>query len=288
MDVTVLICTWNRAEKLRMCLTSLLQLEVPAGLQWEIVVVNNHCTDDTSQIIGGFIPKLPLREVLELQLGLSQARNTGIQNAQGDLILFFDDDVIIESQTLSSFLESTKLFPQGALFGGKIEPQMASNFFGCDSILSEPFFDGLVLRKDLGPQTRMMESQEYFFGANFAVKKEVFNQIRFDVLLGKNGHHQIAGEEVKLQKEAMSRGLTRVWVPQAKVTHPIEAERIRWRASGRYFWGLGRTYGRLGHQILFPRLEKFSFFGSWAQASFLAGYLFELLSFSKRWRGGCT
>ena len=48
MDVTLLVCTWNRAERLDETLTSLARRNVPSGVRWEVVVVDNNSTDDTA------------------------------------------------------------------------------------------------------------------------------------------------------------------------------------------------------------------------------------------------
>ena len=47
MLITVAICTYNRAESLRRTLDSLAAMRVPENLDWEVVVVNNNCTDHT-------------------------------------------------------------------------------------------------------------------------------------------------------------------------------------------------------------------------------------------------
>ena len=42
MEVTIAICTWNRADLLFRALTSLAELDVPAELRWEVLVVKNN------------------------------------------------------------------------------------------------------------------------------------------------------------------------------------------------------------------------------------------------------
>jgi hypothetical protein len=52
MHVTVAICTWNRAGLLAQTLEQMRQLVIPPGVTWELIVVNNNCTDDTDQVIA--------------------------------------------------------------------------------------------------------------------------------------------------------------------------------------------------------------------------------------------
>ncbi len=78
MNVTVAICTWNRAKLLDQTLTRMQQLRIPANVAWELLVVNNNCTDDTDAIIAGHESALPLRRLFEPKPGLSNARNFAV------------------------------------------------------------------------------------------------------------------------------------------------------------------------------------------------------------------
>ena len=51
VSITTAICTWNRSKSLRATLTSLQQLIIPPGIDWEVLIVNNNCTDDTDDVI---------------------------------------------------------------------------------------------------------------------------------------------------------------------------------------------------------------------------------------------
>src|SRR5688500_2534010 len=75
MDATIAICTWNRSDLLEKTLIQMQQLVVPKGTSWEIVVVNNRCTDNTDEILAKYAGALPLRRVFEDKQGQSHARN---------------------------------------------------------------------------------------------------------------------------------------------------------------------------------------------------------------------
>jgi glycosyltransferase involved in cell wall biosynthesis len=278
MDVSVIICTWNRAESLRRCLDSLTQLIIPEGLNWEVIVVNNRSTDNTGEVATEFEQLLPIRLISESQLGLSKARNTGLASANGKLIIFFDDDVLVDPFCVSGFWNAASAYPGAKLFGGRIEPIICGTDRSRDELLQDPFFDGLLLRKNLGPCSRLLTADEYFFGACFAGKKDFLNQSGFDTHLGKKGNEQILGEEIALQERAKKGQVIRVWVPEAKVKHFIPGKRISYLESRRYFRGMGRTHYRLRKSLLFPRLKTFTIFGFWAQFNFFAGCLYEAVS----------
>ena len=74
MKVTVAICTWNRASLLDQTLTQMHQLRVPSNVEWELLIVNNNCTDDTDAVIARHHGVLPLRRLFESKPGLSNVR----------------------------------------------------------------------------------------------------------------------------------------------------------------------------------------------------------------------
>ena len=278
MDVTVLICTWNRAEKLRMCLTSLLHLEIPAGLEWEIVVVNNCCTDHTSSVIQSFKKLLPIREVIESQLGHSVSRNTGVSMSSGKLILFTDDDVQVDPKWLSEIKRVSDQYPKSSIFGGPIYPQLEKVPRHIQKCMESPFFDGLILRKNLGSGVKILDESESLFGANMAFRRALFEQLRFDSSLGLKGNDHIRGDETALIERARELGEIIIWAPNAKITHMIETSRVSFKSAGRYFWGLGRTHAKMKKRIFFPQLNQLSPFGAWTQINFFSGGLFEMVS----------
>jgi len=59
--ITVAICTWNRAENLRRTLEELTRIVLPGLYDWELLVVNNCCTDHTDDVVGSFRSRLPIR-----------------------------------------------------------------------------------------------------------------------------------------------------------------------------------------------------------------------------------
>jgi glycosyltransferase involved in cell wall biosynthesis len=48
MDISIVIPTWNNCRRLAQTLSALCGCDVPPALEWELVVVNNQCTDDTN------------------------------------------------------------------------------------------------------------------------------------------------------------------------------------------------------------------------------------------------
>ncbi len=94
MNLSVILCTYNRATLLEKALRSLEQIRQPAGLAWELVLVDNNSSDDTKAVVDAAIRRgtLPCRYVFEPRQGKSNALNTGIAQAKADVLAFTDDD----------------------------------------------------------------------------------------------------------------------------------------------------------------------------------------------------
>lgn len=94
--VSVVLCCYNSAKRLPETLNHLFAQQVPEGLSWEIIIIDNNSTDDTVQVASGcrdlYGKDIAFRIVPQPVPGLSSARDKGIETAKYDYILFCDDD----------------------------------------------------------------------------------------------------------------------------------------------------------------------------------------------------
>ena len=122
MLLTIAICTWNRARLLDQTLTRMRDLRVPSGVNWELVVVNNNCTDDTDAVIARHAKHLPLRRLFESSPGKSFALNRAASEARGDFVVWTDDDVLVAPGWLAEYAAAMRRWPTASFFGGPSEP----------------------------------------------------------------------------------------------------------------------------------------------------------------------
>lgn len=103
MDISIVIPTYNRLSSLKRVLTGLEKQDVPLS-SFEVVVVSDGSTDGTEQFLAECDSPLNLQPVFQVNSGAAAARNTGIQTAVGDLIVFLDDDVVPGPQLLTEHM----------------------------------------------------------------------------------------------------------------------------------------------------------------------------------------
>lgn len=238
--VTVAICTWNRAGLLLQTLEQLTRLVLPAGLLWELIVVNNNSTDDTAEVIRSFGNRLPLRPIFEAETGLSHARNAAVRAARGEYIVWTDDDVLVDPGWLAAYCAAFRRWPEAAFFGGPIEPW----FEGTPPEWLAPALHhvrGAYALLDLGPAPIVLDGEDVPFGANYAVRLDEQRTELYDANLGRRGTALTSGEETAVFVSLIARGLHGRWVPGAVVQHYIPQSRQTIAYLRERFAGNGRA-----------------------------------------------
>jgi len=121
LKITVIIVTYNRSELLK---TTLEALSCQSRQADEVVVVDNNSTDNTKRVAGSFHGRLPVKYVFEKMQGIAIARNSGIENSCGDIIVFTDDDCVPEKDWLKYIEVPFLRDPSIGLVGGKVLPYL--------------------------------------------------------------------------------------------------------------------------------------------------------------------
>jgi glucosyl-dolichyl phosphate glucuronosyltransferase len=89
-EVSIVISTYNRSQMLSRAIESVLDQQ--GSVSYELVVVDNNCTDTTAQVVKHYAEQSRIvRYVFEAKQGVSYGRNAGISAARADLIAFTDD-----------------------------------------------------------------------------------------------------------------------------------------------------------------------------------------------------
>lgn len=240
MDLSVIVCTRNRAALLRGCLASLLE-GIPSNIKVEVIVVDNGSSDDTRDVVLSFQERFSnLKLVSEMRMGLSIARNMGIKEATGGIICFIDDDVVVEKkyllEVLSPFRNKDIVCVGGKVIGLWPEGRIPDWF--------SPKFGHVISETPFGEKSRYMKKNEFPFGCNIAFRKEVFVEVGgFNEMLGKRGDNLIYGEEIDLCHKLQAEHRQFYYHAEALVHHHVSGE----RATKKYFlnslFGKGITEG---------------------------------------------
>jgi glycosyltransferase involved in cell wall biosynthesis len=209
MQVSLIVCTRNRAARLPDFLDRLTLLEPPPG-GWELILVDNASTDATPDIVERFGREapFPVRCVSAGTPGLSRARNAGLRWARGEIIAFTDDDCYPRPDFLRALVA---VFDEGSY-----------GFVGGRTVLYDPGDAAIGVKEaetamDITPRTFVAAG--CIHGANMAVRSDVVRQIGgFDPLLGA-GTACMAADDTEFIARAVWTGWTGRYDPRPVVAH---------------------------------------------------------------------
>ncbi len=103
--VSVVVPTYNRLERLRRVLGALAQQTFPRE-HYEVIVVSDGSTDGTDEYLTAGHAPLETVVVSQPNAGPAAARNRGVETAQGALIVFVDDDVVVAPDLIEQHVRS--------------------------------------------------------------------------------------------------------------------------------------------------------------------------------------
>jgi glycosyltransferase involved in cell wall biosynthesis len=236
---SVIVPTRNRASYLAECLRLLSDQDCKEP--FEIVVIDNDSTDDTSSVIEQWRKKnSKIRMFRETRIGLSAAKNAGARLANGRLLLFADDDVILQPNWVSAYLEwFARIGETNVLVGGPIIPIL-------NDLQPWPhWFDERALTEvgllDYGTERSLMD-WEYVWGANMVIPADVYRRVGpWDESVGRRGDERGTYEDIEYQDRARAAGCTVWFCPAPALKHRVEPERLRTRTLIKKTFSQGRN-----------------------------------------------
>jgi glycosyltransferase involved in cell wall biosynthesis len=215
--LSIIICTRDRADLLPGCFEALAQQDVAASAA-EVLAVNNASRDATAEVLRAEARRgrLPLRMVEESSPGLSRARNTGIEHARGDFLIFLDDDAIPAPGWLAAY---ERLFRQGRpVVQGRIRVRIEGARPG---YLAEDLLAYLGRLDKDGPEGRY---EGNLLCGNFGAMRSVYERLgpfRSDLGAGAAGF----GEDTEFGQRMAAAGIPVIYCPDALVLHLVPPSR---------------------------------------------------------------
>jgi len=162
-SASIVIPSLGRPDYLDVTLASVMPQASRAGA--EVIVVSDGPDQRTARVAqskGASFVSLPQER------GVNAARNEGVRCAQGDLIVFIDDDVEAPADWLEEVLRGTRSAPDTEVFGGPIRPRLEQGPRSCGR---EP---GPISSLDAGAHDRDIP---FVWGTNMAVRRSAFERL---------------------------------------------------------------------------------------------------------------
>lgn len=236
--VSIVICTYNRADLLRITLDALPAL---AAIEMaEVLIVDNNSTDHTREVSESFAERqagfLRVHYVFEQAQGLSAARNRGIREAKGDIIAYLDDDAVPCLEWIRTIVDTFEQRDEVYAIGGIIRPRFESE----RPVWLTKAFELPYTIVDRGQTVHEFPVNTHPFGANMAIRKSFHDTNLFPTDLGRKGTLLLSGEESWLFEQMKKEGKKILYHPAMVVDHFIPAQRLtkEWIMQRYYYQGV--------------------------------------------------
>ncbi|CAK8716850.1 Glycosyltransferase, GT2 family [Candidatus Electrothrix aarhusensis] len=233
VQLSVIVCTYNRSSLLKDCLDTLVEQNADS-LLYEVVIVDNNSTDNTVEVAGHFIKSYSnIRLVLEKKQGLGHARNRGWHEAKGKYVAYIDDDARARNDWIHEMHQFTMRHPEIQAFGG---PYFPFSFVEIPDWMPDGFgknFLGEIERP-------IQEDREWISGSNMVFSRKLLEKMcGFRTDIGMSGARISYGEETFLFRKIVETDEKIFYVPKMKVDHLVAEYKMRvwWLLKSSYSMG---------------------------------------------------
>ena len=117
LSFSFIIPVFNRPLEVQELLESFTKLDTNAGMEYEIIIVEDGSTETCETIMASYKDKLPIHYLYQTNQGPGKARNNGAKKAKNNFLIFLDSDVLIVEDYLENVSESLNKYPLDC-FGG--------------------------------------------------------------------------------------------------------------------------------------------------------------------------
>lgn len=229
--VSIVICCYNSSEIIVPTIESINNLIMPEVLNnIELIVVDNNCSDNTVELVKQtFYNKyINLKIVIENKPGLMNARKKGVEVANGDIVVFVDDDNILNNNYIQRVSDIFSSNESVGVIGGQVI-QKTTNYPSWFEKYLGVYACGRVSDRSLDVTTTRMT----LFGAGLSFRSEVIKKVLVDnfynlVLMGRTENTLLRGDDSELCMLAILNGW-HVWYQDDLILHHnILERRINW------------------------------------------------------------
>lgn len=239
--LSVLICTYNREKYIGPLLESIAANDLSKE-QYEIVLVDNNCTDNTKGVCETFAKThrdIRFLYCVEPEQGLSAARNKAIKEAKGDFLVYIDDDALVDSWYLRTVYDYLTAHPEISAVGGPIiplyetfEPKWMTRF-------TKELLCGYLY---FGNKERTFPGKRYPGGGNAAYRADVFRQVGlFNTALGRKGNSLMGAEEKDIFDKMTAQGMRFTYLPKMILHHIIPQKKLEADYFNRLTYQIGQS-----------------------------------------------
>jgi len=253
--VTIGLCVKNSEATIRETIESIIDQDFPHELM-ELIVVDGNSTDKTSSIIRDCLERACLRtKVFREGGGLGRQRQTVVENADGEYILWVDGDMLLSKDYTKRQVEFMEQYPEVGIAKGNESLKHTKNMLSTLEILSRR------AEKMVNYKSKNTYSKSLGTGGSIYRTQAIKQVGGFD----KNLKYYCEDWDIEIRIRAAG------WLPAKTNVEYLDYERygLTWKSLWRKYW----LRGYYTHYFLHKRPELIKHYRMFPPAAFLAGLL---------------
>ena len=176
--ISVIICCFNSASRLPQTMKYVAAQEVTDKIAWEIILVNNASTDNTTEVAmyewQKYNKTIPFTITDQPIRGLTAAREKGIKEAKFDYLLFCDDDNWLNSDYIEIAFECMEKRKDVGIIGGC----SSGSFEIPEPFWFQTFSQSYVVERPLKESGYLPVTREYLAGAGMIIRKQLLSAMK--------------------------------------------------------------------------------------------------------------
>lgn len=225
--VSIVLCCYNSADVIVPTIEAVKGQEVPDTIGYELIVVDNNCTDNTIELVKAYWKHhvYPLKIVKESKPGLIYARKTGVAYAEYENLLFIDDDNILATDWIRKLHELYAQMPNVGAIGGYNKPLIQGE--------KPEWFDVYQSVYGCGPRSGTSGTiSKGLFGAGFSFRTPLIFSILFSelalFLVGRTKNTLSRGEDTEMAYRCLLMDWDIYYDSSLILHHYLLVRRISW------------------------------------------------------------
>jgi glycosyltransferase involved in cell wall biosynthesis len=199
--ISIIIPTIGRSTQLDALLHS---ITCSAYKNYEVIVIDQNRTGIADDVILKYNDILPVQHIKVNFTGVASARNYGCKFANGQYLIFPDDDSELYPETLALFIENTKRTGADVLFGKSVDRTLS---------------DSVAIFSDTSGYLSLKRHEKMFIEFTMFIKKETFSEFLFDESFGV-GTFYGAEEGYDLVLRMLHKKVVIFYTPDVRMYHP--------------------------------------------------------------------
>jgi len=244
VGVSIVIPCHNAARRLPDTLANLACQQVPPAIPWEVVVVDNASTDDTSSIALAAWPKslsVPLRVVHEPRLGAAPARSRGLTEAAYEFVSVVDDDNWVCTDWIATVAEVMSQHPEVGVCGSLSRAVCE----GPVPLWFDQFNSAYAIGAWGEEPGDVTQKRAALWSAGLTIRKTAWEQLQqkgFQPLLaGRKKKDLTCGDDSEICYALRLSGWRWWYEPRLRFQHYLPASRLNWQYLRRLHRGFGAS-----------------------------------------------